>query len=66
MAGLIEQRKEILLENNIYEKLSDLEKEKKIFENQSTSEFINNSLYNDVLNEKIHSLELTNWLNLNN
>jgi len=66
MAGLIEQRKEILLENNIYEKLSDLEKEKKIFENQSSSEFINNSPYNDVLNEKIHSLELTNWLNLNN
>ncbi|MDC2979614.1 type 1 glutamine amidotransferase [Pelagibacteraceae bacterium] len=66
MAGLIEQRKEILLENNIYEKLSDLEKEKKIFENQSTSEFINNSLYNDVLNEEIHSLELTNWLNQNN
>ena len=53
MAGLIEQRKEILLENHIYEKLS-------------TSEFINNSLYSDVLNEKIHSLELTNWLNLNN
>ena len=31
MAGLIEQRKEILLENNIYEKLSDLEKEKNDF-----------------------------------
>ena len=65
MAGLIKQRKEILLENNIYEKLSDLEKEKKIFENQSTSEFINSSLYNDVLNEEMHSLEITNWLNLN-
>ena len=66
MAGLIEQRKEILLEHNVYEKLSDLEKEKKIFENQNNLEYQTTNLYNDVLNEKIHSLEITNWLNLNN
>ena len=61
-----DQRKEILLENKIYEKLSDLKKEKEIFEdhnNISTNEL---TFYNDVLNEKMHSLELTNWLNHNN
>ena len=65
MAGLMEQRKEILLENKIYEKLSDLKKEKEIFEDQNN--FLPNELifYNDVLNEKMHSLELTNWLNHN-
>ena len=63
MAGLIEQRKEILLENKIYEKLSHLEKEKKIFENQNTNFFNKSHLYSDVFNEKMHSLELTNWLN---
>ena len=63
MAGLISQRRDILLENNIYKKLSDLEKEKKIFENQNTNFFNKSHLYSDVFNEKMHSLELTNWLN---
>ena len=66
MAGLIEQRKEILLEHNIYKNLSDLEKEKKLFENQNSLGSQTTSLYDDVLNEKIHSLEITNWLKLNN
>ena len=65
MAGLMEQRKDILIENKIYKKLSDLKKEKEIFEDQNN--FLPNELifYNDVLNEKMHSLELTNWLNHN-
>ena len=58
-------KKKILLENKIYDKLSDLKKEKKIFEDQNNS--LPNELifYNDVLNEKMHSVELTNWLNHN-
>ncbi len=66
MAGLIKQRKEILLENNIYEKLSDLEEERKILENKNNIFLDKVNLYNDVLDENIHSLELTNWLNYKN
>ena len=66
MAGLIKQRKEILLENNIYEKLSDLEEERKILEYKNNIFLDKVDLYNDVLDENIHSLELTNWLNYKN
>ena len=56
------QRKDILLENNIYKNSSDFEKEKNVFENYSElneSEFEN---YADVIDENKHSLELSNWL----
>tara|TARA_B100000674_G_scaffold375421_1_gene317906 strand:+ start:362 stop:1177 length:816 start_codon:yes stop_codon:yes gene_type:complete len=66
MAGLMEQRKEILLENNIYKKLSNLDEEKKIFQNENNFSSHDMDVYNDLLNEKMHSLELTNWLNFNN
>ena len=64
MAGLMSQRKDILLENDIYQNSSDFEKEKKIFENYnelSDKEFDD---YEDVFNEKKHSLEISNWLDL--
>ncbi len=63
MAGLIDQRKDILIENNIYDNLKDLEKEKKIFENQNNISDKDIKKYSDVLNESNHSLELLNWLN---
>ena len=66
MAGLMQQRKEILLENNIYEKLSDLDNEKKIFENHNNITPENANLYNDLIDQEKHSLELTNWLNYKN
>ena len=66
MAGLMEQRKEILLENKIYDKLSDLEEEKKIFQTHQKHILDKADFYDDVLNEKKHSLELTNWLNYKN
>ena len=56
------QRKEILLENNIYKNSLDFEKEKKIFENHRSS-VEEDSNYQDVLDVKMHSLELSNWLN---
>ena len=62
MAGLINQRKEILLENKIYKNIDDLEKEKMIFENQSTSKLNKLKEYRDVLDEESHSKELKNWL----
>ena len=64
MAGLMNQRKNILLENNIYSNSFDFEKEKKIFENYSNlkgSDLIN---YSDVIDESKHSLEISNWLEL--
>ena len=62
MAGLINQRKEILLENYIYQNIDDLEKEKMIFENHNTSNLNELKVYKDVLDEEFHSKELTNWL----
>ena len=62
MAGLMTQRKDILLENNIYKSYEDFEKEKKILKNYNE---IDNSLpeeYIDVIDGKQHSLEISNWL----
>ena len=64
MAGLMAQRKDILLENKIYENSAAFEKEKNIFENQnclSDSEFNN---YLDIFDENKHALEISNWLQL--
>ena len=65
MAGLMAQRKDILLENNIYESSSDLEKEKNIFQNYK--EIDDNLLYEytDVIDDTKHSLEISNWLKFN-
>ena len=66
MAGLMSQRKEILLENNIYDSSLDFEKEKKIFQDSNQ---LNQDLYGkyiDVIDEKKHSLEISNWLELKN
>ena len=66
MAGLMSQRKEILLDNNIYESSLDFEKEKKIFQDSNK---LNQDLYGkyiDVIDEKKHSLEISNWLELKN
>ncbi len=60
------QRKEILLENNIYNSSVDFENEKKIFQDP---EQLNQELFNkyiDVIDEKKHSLEIANWLELKN
>ena len=62
IAGLMAQRKDILLENNIYDSSSDFEKEKNIFQNYK--EIDDNLLheYIDVIDDKKHSLEISNWL----
>ena len=66
MAGLMSQRKEILLENNIYESSLDFEKEKKIFQEYYQLNQDMFSKYIDVIDEKKHSLEIVNWLELKN
>lgn len=64
MAGLMKQRKDILLENKIYKNSAEFEREKKIFENYS--DLSNNELsdYSDLIDDTKHSLEISNWLKL--
>ncbi len=64
MAGLMTQRKDILLENNIYKNSLDFEEEKNIFVNHNhlNQKEVNN--YIDVIDESKHSLEILNWLEL--
>ncbi len=66
MSGLMDQRKKILLENNIYKNSLDLEKEKMIFENYNNFNSDEFNLYKDVLDRRMHSLELSNWLSFQN
>ncbi len=64
MAGLMNQRKDILLDHKIYNNTFEFEKEKNIFENhiKLSSKELND--YIDVIDENKHSLEITNWLQL--
>ena len=64
MAGLMAQRQEILLQNNIYENSSDFDKEKKIFEGNCSLNVSELNYYKDVIDENRHSLEITNWLEI--
>ena len=65
MAGLMEMRKDILLEEKVYQNLSEFEKEKMILQNPYNFEKKEIQIYDDVVDDEIHSLEISNWLNLN-
>ncbi len=62
MAGLMAQRKKILLENNIYKNSLEFEKEKNIFQKKSELTNLQYKKYIDVIDENKHSLEISNWL----
>ena len=62
MAGLMAQRKDILLENNIYNNSTDFEKEKNLFENHADLSEKELDKYIDVIDERKHSIEISNWL----
>ena len=64
MSGLMSQRKDILLKNNIYKTSLDFEIERNIFENFNKLSAEELSNYNDVIDETKHSLEISNWLGL--
>ncbi len=64
MSGLMSQRKEILLENKIYDSLDELEKERKLFQDFNKIHNKISNDYIDVIDEKKHSLEISNWLEL--
>ena len=62
MAGLMTQRKDVLLENNIYKNSFDFEKEKNVFKNCNKLKDYEYNKYSDVIDEAKHSLEISNWL----
>ncbi len=65
MAGLMEMRRDILLEQKVYENLSEFENEKTILQKSDNLEKKELQIYDDIVDEEAHSLELSNWLNLN-
>ena len=65
MAGLMKMRRDILLEQKVYQNLSEFENEKKILLNSDNLEKKELQIYEDVVDEDIHSLEISNWLNIN-
>ena len=62
MAGLMSQRKDILLQNNIYKSSFEFENEKTIFQNQSKVDKRLFEKYMDLIDQTKHSLEISNWL----
>ena len=64
MAGLMTQRKDLLLENKIYNNAFDYENEKNILQNYHRLSHKKLNDYFDVIDENKHSLEIKNWLKL--
>ncbi|MDC3089585.1 type 1 glutamine amidotransferase [bacterium] len=62
MIGLMEMRKDILLEEKVYENLSEFKNEKRILQNSDNLDHKELQIYDDIVDEKTHSLELSNWL----
>jgi len=63
MAGLMGMRKDVLLKEKVYENLSEFKNEKMFLQNSNHLEQKELQIYDDVVDEEIHSLELSNWLN---
>ncbi len=63
MAGLMTQRKKILLKEKIYNSLDEFNNQKYFFENFKNKKVkFDKKKYNDLMNTKNHTLELKNWL----
>ena len=63
MAGLMDQRKEVLLKEKNYESIEDLVNQKNFFNNYNNfNETEYHELYSDLIDEKNHTLELANWI----
>ena len=65
MSGLMNQRQEVLLDEGIYENQEELNSHKQFFSNNKIFNDKKNQLNisDHLLNENMHSLELSNWLN---
>tara|TARA_Y100000590_G_scaffold334264_1_gene380355 strand:- start:297 stop:1121 length:825 start_codon:yes stop_codon:yes gene_type:complete len=65
MSGLMNQRENILLDNCLYKNKNDLDKFKKFFSNISKFNDLKKYLNIDdsLINEEMHTKELSNWLN---
>ncbi len=64
MSELMKQRKEVLLENKIYETLEEFEKFNLYFSNTKKYDYLKKtlSISNSLIDNKIHTTELYNWL----
>ncbi len=65
MSGLMNQREKVLLEEGIYKNQGEFSSYKKFFSNIKKFYDQKNHLNisNNLINEKLHTMELSNWLN---
>ena len=65
MSGLMDQRKEILLEEGIYKNQEEFDSYKNFFSNieKFNDQKIPLDISDNLINQKMHTLELSNWLN---
>jgi len=64
IAGLMQQRKEILLKENIFKNNLQFEAQQKFFFNyKKSNDKVRIKKYADLIDSKYHTLELENWLN---
>jgi len=65
MSGLMNQREKVLLKEGIYKNQEEFSSYKKFFSN--VKKFYDQKNYlnisNNLINEKLHTIELSNWLN---
>ena len=65
MSGLMNQREKVLLEEGIYKNQGEFSSYKNFFSNVKKFYDQKNHLNisNNLINEKLHTIELSNWLN---
>ena len=64
MSGLMNQRKDILLKEKIFNNKNDFTLHNKLFLNKYDNDKVEDlNISNTLLDEKMHTLELKNWLN---
>ena len=65
MSGLMNQREQVLLDEGIYKNQEEFNKYKNFFSDIETYAHKKNALNitDDLINEKKHTIELSNWVN---
>ena len=66
MSGLMSQREKLLLDEDIYNSQEEFDSYKNYFSNikKFNDQKISLNISDDLINQKMHTLELLNWLNL--
>ena len=65
MSGLMSQREKILLDEGIYNNQEEFDSYKNYFSNikKFNDQKISLNISDNLINQKLHTLELLNWLN---